>query len=376
MTVAVPLLNETLQKLAAPKPSESMTESLKPVTTLLNWSSAVIETLVVPPADTLLGEAETSNLLAAAGETETAPLAPKIVVLESLAVIVCVPALSKVAVTVVMPPVNETAENDAAPKMSESVTESLKPVTTLLYWSSAVAEILTVPPADTLLGEAETSNLLAAAGETETAPLAPKIVALESLAVIVCVPALSSVAVTVARPRENATAPKLAPPKLSASVTVSLKPVTTLLNWSSAVMVMLVVCPADKLAGEAETKSWLAAGGVTVIGVLVPLAIVFDTAVSVAVMVCVPAVSSEAVTVARPPENETVPNAAPLRLSAKVTVSEKPAITLLNGSSAATVTLKPMPLATVAGSPVITSCVAAAAATITPFDLPLTDVTV
>ncbi len=49
-----------------------------------------------------------------------------------------------------------------------------------------------------------------------------------------------------------------------------------------------------------ETRKWLAAG-VTVIGLLVPEIVAVE---STAVMVCVPAVASVAVTVASPPEND------------------------------------------------------------------------
>ena len=60
----------------------------------------MIVTLVVLPADRLLGEAETTSLLAAAGVTVIELLVPEIVAVESPAVIVCVPAVSSVAVTV------------------------------------------------------------------------------------------------------------------------------------------------------------------------------------------------------------------------------------------------------------------------------------
>ena len=70
---------------------------------------------------------------------------------------------------------------------------------------------------------------MAAAGVTVIVPVVPD-GGRACLAVIVCVPAVSSVAVTVALPPVNERDVKLAPPKLSDSVTVSLKPVTTLLN--------------------------------------------------------------------------------------------------------------------------------------------------
>ena len=110
----------------------------------------------------------------------------------------------------------------------------------------------------------------AAAGETEIELLVPEIVADESVAVMVCVPAVLSVAVTVAMPPVNETAPKLAPPRLSESVTESLKLVATLLYASSAVMVTLVVLPAVRVLGEAETSSLPAAAGETEIELLVP----------------------------------------------------------------------------------------------------------
>ncbi len=228
-TVALPLLNDAAEKVAPPKLSESVTESLKLLTTLLNRSSAVMLTLVVVWATGLLGDTETTNLLAAAGVTVTGPLVAEIVAEASLAVIVCVPALSNVAVIVATPPVNETAEKLAPPRLSKSVTESLKPVTTLLNRSSAVMVTLAVWPAERLLGVADTSNWLATAGATETEPLVPEMVAEASLAVIDCMAAVSSVAVTVAVPPENVAAEKLAPPRLSESVTESPKPAITLL---------------------------------------------------------------------------------------------------------------------------------------------------
>ena len=90
---------------------------------------------------------------------------------------------------------------------------------------------------------------------TEIELLVPPIVADESLAVMVCVPALSSVAVTVATPFEKVTPPKLAPPRLSESLTESLKLVTTWFDESSAVIVTLVVPPAERLDGEAEISN-------------------------------------------------------------------------------------------------------------------------
>ncbi len=71
---------------------------------------------------------------------------------------------------------------------------------------------LVVWPAERLLGEVETSSLLAAAGVTVTGPLVAESVAEASLAVMVCVPAISRVAVTVATPLVNVTAPKLRRP--------------------------------------------------------------------------------------------------------------------------------------------------------------------
>ena len=82
--------------------------------------------------------------------------------------------------------------------------------------------------------------------------LVPEIEAAESVAVIVCVPPVFSVAVTVAIPPLNVAAVKLAPPRLSDRVTESLKPVTTLLNLSSAVMETLVVPPGRDVAGRSR----------------------------------------------------------------------------------------------------------------------------
>jgi hypothetical protein len=168
--------------------------------------------------------------VAAADATVIEPLVPEIVAVESMALIVCVPTESRVAVSVAVPLLNETLLKLAPPKLSESVAESLKPVMTLLYWSSAVMVRLVVLPTDTLVGEAETSSWLAAAGVIEIELLVPEIVAVASATVIDCVPAASSVAVSVAWPPLNETAEKLVPPKLSESVTESLNPVTTLLN--------------------------------------------------------------------------------------------------------------------------------------------------
>ncbi len=327
VTVALPPVNEMAAKLAPPRLSESVTESLKPVTTLLNWSSAVIVTPVVLPAERLPGVAETSSLLAAADVTVTGPLVAEIVAVESVAVIVCVPAESSVAVTVALPPLNDAEENAAPPKLSESVTESLKPVTTLLNWSSAVIVTPVVPPAERLVAEADTNSLLAAAGVTVTGPLVPEIVADASVAVIDCVAALSNVAVTVAMPLVNDAEENAAPPKLSESVTESLNPVTTLLNWSSAVIVTPVVPPAERLVAEADTNSLLAAAGVTVTGPLVP-EIVADA--SLAVIDCVAALSNVAVTVAMPTLNDAAAKLAPPKLSESVTESLKPVTTLLN----------------------------------------------
>ncbi len=75
MIVAWPLENEIVEKVAAFRLSESVTESLKPVMRLLNWSSAMIVTLVVPPAESVLSEAETCSLLATVGTTYS--LAPR-----------------------------------------------------------------------------------------------------------------------------------------------------------------------------------------------------------------------------------------------------------------------------------------------------------
>ena len=83
--------------------------------------------------------------------TVTGPLVPEIVADGSVAVMVCVPAVVSVAGTWAMPPVNETAEKLAPPRLSESATESLKPVTTLLYWSSAVMKTLTGENSSTVL---------------------------------------------------------------------------------------------------------------------------------------------------------------------------------------------------------------------------------
>jgi hypothetical protein len=172
-----------------------------------------------------------------------------------------------------------------------------------------------------------TSSLLAAAGVTVIGPLVPDFVAAGSVAVMVCVPAVSNVAVTVATPFVNDTAEKLAPARLSESVTESLKLRTTPPVESSAVMVTLVVFPAERLVGELDTSSVLTADE-TVIGPLVP-AVTVPTDVSVAVIVCVPIVLSVAVAVALPPVNEKAENVAPARLSESVTESPKPGMTLL-----------------------------------------------
>ncbi len=361
MTVALPPVNEALPKLAPTTLSASVTESLKPVTTLLNWSSAVMLTPVVLPAESVLGEAETRSWLAAAGVTTIELLLPEIVADESLAVMVCVPDLSSVAVTVALPLVNKTPPKLAPTKLSESVTESLKPVTTLLNWSSAVMLTPAVLPAESVLGEAETSSWLAAAGVTTIELLLPEIVADESPAVMVCVPALSSVADTVALPPVNKTPPKLVPAKLSESVTESLKPVTTLLNWSSAVMLTLVVLPAENVLGEAETSSWLAAADETEIELLVPEIVAAE---SLAVIVCVPALSSVAMTVALPLANKTLPKLAPATSSESVTESLKLVTTLLNWSSAVMLTLVVLPAENVLGEADTSSWLVAAGVTV------------
>ncbi len=273
---------------------------------------------------------------------------------------VCVPAASSVAVTVVVPPENTTGsvEKLAPPKLSDSVADNVYPVTTLFHESSTVIVTLVVCPAEKLLGSADTSSLLGAAGVTEIELLVPAIVAVESRATIDCDPAASSVAVTVALPLLNDTPPKLAPPRLSESVTESLKLVTTSFDESSAVMVMLVVLPAERPVGAAETINWAAAAcvaGETEIELLVP-EIVADE--SVAVIVCVPAVLSVAVTVAIPPVNVTAPNEVPPRLSESVTESLKLVSTLFPASSAVMVTLVVPPEDRLVGVTVSTSCAA------------------
>ena len=111
-------------------------------------------------------------------------------------------------------------------------------------------------------------------------------------------------------------------------------------------MVTLVVLPAVRLLGEAETSSLPTAAGETEIGLLVP-EIVADE--SVAVIVCVPAVLSVAVTVAIPPVNVTAPNEAPPSESESVTESVKPEMMSLYASSAVMVTLAVPPALTLLG---------------------------
>ncbi len=86
--MATPLVNDKLENVAPPKESASVTASLNTVTMLLYRSSAVMLTLVVWPAERLVGEADNRNLLATAGVTVTGPLVPEIVADESIAVIV------------------------------------------------------------------------------------------------------------------------------------------------------------------------------------------------------------------------------------------------------------------------------------------------
>ena len=91
-------------------------------------------------------------------------------------------------------------------------------------------------------------------------------------------------------------------------------------------MVTLVVLPAVRLLGEAETSSLPTAAAETEIGLLVP-EIVADE--SVAVIVCVPDVCGVAATEAIPLVNVTAPKLAPPRLSESVTASLNPVATLL-----------------------------------------------
>ena len=183
----------------------------------------------------------------------------------------------------------------------------LKPVATLLNWSSAVMVTLVVLPAESVLGAADTTSLLAAAGVTVTVFDVPAVTVPTdvSLTVMVCVPATSRLTVTLPPPKDKLLNDM--PPTESLKLTLSAKPDTTLLNWSSAVNVTLVVLPAERVLGAADTTSLLAAAGVTVTALLVP-AVTEPTDVSLAVMVCVLAVSSVAVTVALPPLNETAAN--------------------------------------------------------------------
>ena len=91
--------------------------------------------------------------------------------------------------------------------------------------------------------------------------------------------------------------------------------------------------------GEADTSSLLAAAGVTVTGPLVP-EIVADE--SVAVSVCVPAVSSVAVTVATPLVNDTAEKLAPPSVGQRDRVAET-GDDVVRGSSAVTVSPNPTP---------------------------------
>ena len=254
----LPLVNEMAEKLAPPKPSDSVTESLKLVTTLFEESSAVIVTLVVLPAERLPGEADTSNWLAGCPVTVTELLVPESVADESVAVMVCVPIVSSVAVTVATPLVNETAEKLAPPKLSESVTESLKP---------GITTPCAIFRRDRDAGRAAGRE---AAGRSRDQQLAGR-----------CRPDRDGTAGTGNRDRRifgrnrlrsdcvqggrdrglsaaERRGQKVAPPKLSESVTGPLKPVMALLYWSSAVIVTLVVLPARRLLGEADTWNLLA----------------------------------------------------------------------------------------------------------------------
>jgi len=85
-----------------------------------------------------------------------------------------------------------------------------------------------------------------------------------------------------------------------------------------------------------------------VIALLVPE---MEAEVSLAVMVCEPAVVSVAVTVATPSTNETAPKLAPPRLSESVTESSNDVTTLPAESSAAIVTVVARPAKGWEGSP-------------------------
>ncbi len=131
-----------------------------------------------------------------------------------------------VAETVSVPP------SVLLPGLLASATVSLpvKPVATLPSASSAVTvKPNPLPVVMVVGGWPVISNCVAAAGVTVTGPLVPAIVAVGSVAVIVCEPAVSSVAVAVATPLVNENVENVLPPRLSASVTESLNPVTTLL---------------------------------------------------------------------------------------------------------------------------------------------------
>ncbi len=272
VTVATPPENVTGPNVAPPGESLKFTVSEKFVTGLPKLSSAVTVNVVVLPAERLDGDAETTSLLAAAGvieiELDVLPVIEPFVV--SVAVIVCGPALSRVAVTVATPPENVTGPNVVPPGESLKLTVSEKFGTGLPKLSSAVTVNLVVLPAERLDGDAETTSLLAAAGvieiELDVLPVIEPFVV--SVAVIVCGPAESSVAVTVATPPENVTGPNVAPPGESLKLTVSEKFGTGLPKLSSAVTVNVVVLPAERLDGDAETTSLLAAAGVTEIELL------------------------------------------------------------------------------------------------------------
>ena len=93
----------------------------------------------------------------------------------------------------------------------------------------------------------------------------------------------------------------------------------------------VVELPAVRLLGAALITNWLSPAAVTTMLFDAEPATVLPTLVSVAEIVCRPALSSVAVTVASPPENETLPKESryPPNL-ARLTVSEKLVATLPN----------------------------------------------
>ena len=155
--------------------------------------------------------------------------------------------------------------------------------------------------------------------------------------------------------------PKVLLPGLAAKATVSLpvKPVATFPSASSAVTVNPNPLPAVTVAGGGVViKSCVAAPGATEIELLVPEIVAVG---SVAVIVCVPALSIVATIVAFPPVNETtglLVKLAPPTASLSVTESLKLVTTSLKASSAVIVTASVPPAVKLDVEVEITSLVA------------------